>query len=101
MLFIEADGKHAGVVTLVRFAMPRYLGHGYEIQELVVAPAFRRQGLARRALELVAERCRADAHARKVVIRTNVEHARRAYATVWSATDLTSYQTLLHLLQAE
>ncbi len=100
VLLIEVDGARAGVVTLVRFAMPRYLGHGYEIQELVVAPAFRRKGVARRALELVAERCRADATARKVLIRTNVDAAKRAYASVWQATDLIGYQTMLNLLQA-
>ena len=102
MLLVQVDGVRAGVVTLVRFAMPRYLGHGYEIQELVVAPSHRGKGVARQTLALVAARCRADASARKVVIRTNVDAARRAYASVWSATDITSYQTMLNLLdQAE
>jgi ribosomal protein S18 acetylase RimI-like enzyme len=101
LLIIEAEGARAGIVTLERFAMPRYLGHGYEIQELVIAVPFRRRGIARRALELVEERCRADKTARKVVIRTNVEHAQRAYAKVWEANDLTSYQAMLHLLQAD
>ena len=101
VLIIEVDGQQAGVITLVRFAMPRYLGHGYEIQELVIAPAFRGRHVARRALELVAERCRLDHTARKVIIRTNVDAAKRAYVSVWSATDLTSYQTMLNLIQGE
>jgi GNAT superfamily N-acetyltransferase len=101
VLVIEVDGHRAGIVTLVRFAMPRYLGYGYEIQELVVAPPHQNKGVARRTLALVAERCRGDARARKVVIRTNVDGARRAYASVWSATDLTSFQTMLNLLQSE
>ena len=99
MLLIDVDGVHAGLATVVRFAMPRHLGHGYEVQELVVVPAFRNKGVARRALELVAERLRADTSARKVVIRTNVDAAKRAYGSVWKPIDLTSYQTMLNLLQ--
>jgi ribosomal protein S18 acetylase RimI-like enzyme len=98
MLVIEVDGARAGLITLVRYAMPRYLGFGYEIQELVVTPAFRRRGVARRALELAASHCRRDPHARKIVIRTNVDEAKRSYASVWPATDMTSFQTMLNLL---
>lgn len=98
MLVMEVDGQRAGLVTLVRYAMPRYLGYAYEIQELVVAHPFRGRGVARRALALVAAHCKQDPLARKVVIKTNVEAAKRAYASVWSATDLTSYQDMLNLL---
>ncbi len=98
IIVAEVDGERAALVTLVRYAMPRYLGYAYEIQELVVLRAFRGRGLARRVLELVAERCKQDPLARKVVIRTNVDAAKRAYASVWSATDLTSYQAMLNLL---
>lgn len=98
MIAVEVDGERAGLVTLVRYAMPRYLGFAYEIQELVIVRQFRGRGVARRALELVAERCKLDPLARKVVIRTNVDAAKRAYASVWAASDLTSYQAMLNLL---
>jgi GNAT superfamily N-acetyltransferase len=101
MLVVEVAGQRAGLVTLVRYATPRYLGYAYEIQELVVTAPFRGRGVARRALELVAARCKNDPLARKVVIKTNVEAARRAYAGVWSETDLTSYQAMLNLLGDE
>lgn len=98
VLVVEVDGQRAGLVTLVRYAMPRYLGYAYEIQELVVAHPFRGRGIARRVLGLVADRCKADPLARKVVIKTNVAIAKRAYASVWSESDLSSYQTMLNLL---
>jgi ribosomal protein S18 acetylase RimI-like enzyme len=98
ILVIEVEGQRAGLITLVRYAMPRYLGHAYEIQELVVAPPFRGRGVARLCLALVAERCKADPQARKVLIRTNAEGAKRAYASVWGESDLTAYQTMLNLL---
>ena len=98
LLVLELDGKRAGLVTLVRVPMPRYLGFAYEIQEIVVLEAFRRQGVARRALKLVEERCLEDPLARKVVIRTTEPQARRVYESVWTRTDMTSYQKMLHLL---
>jgi GNAT superfamily N-acetyltransferase len=99
MLIVEHRGARVGLVTLVRVPMPRYLGFAYEIEELVIATERRGRGYARRVLQLVADRCRMDPLARKVVVRTNVPEARRAYATVWSSTDMTSYQTMLNLLQ--
>lgn len=98
ILVLEVDGQRAGIVTLVRVLMPRYLGFAYEIQEIVVLEAFRRRGVARRALKLVEERCLRDPLARKVVIRTTEPEARRVYASVWERTDMTSYQKMLHLL---
>jgi len=98
LLAIELAGQRAGLVSLVRFAMPRYLGHGYEIQELVILEPFRGRGVARRALTLVAERCRQDPLARKVVVRTNVPAARAAYGAVWQESDMASYQAMLNLL---
>jgi GNAT superfamily N-acetyltransferase len=98
MLAIVADAEKVGLITLVRFAMPRYLGFGYEIQELVILQPHRGKGVARRALELVAEHCRKNPRARKVLIRTNVPAAKRAYASVWQESDLSAFQTLLNLL---
>ena len=98
ILILELEGRRAGIVTLVRVPMPRYLGFAYEIQELVVLEPFRRRGVARRSLALTEEHCRKDPLARKVVIRTTVPEARRAYEAVWTRTDMTSYQTMLNLL---
>ena len=99
LLVLEAAAERVGLVTLVRVPMPRYLGFAYEIEELVVLEGFRRRGFARRALGLVEARCREDGSARKVVIRTTVPEARRAYETVWTKTEMTSYQTMLNLLE--
>jgi len=97
-LVVVVEGARAGVVTLVRSPMPRYLGYRYEIEELVVGEGFRGRGVARRALELVAERCAADPLARKVVVRSNVAAARRAYGAVFEEVDITTYQRMLHKL---
>jgi len=98
ILLLEVDGQRAGVITLVRVPMPRYLGFLYEIEEIVVLAPFRRRGVARRALRLVEERCRQDPQARKVVIRTTEPEARRVYESVWTRTEMTSFQTMLNLL---
>jgi len=91
-----SEGEAAGLVTLTRFAMPRYAGYGYEIEEIAMLPAFRGRGLGRNALVALAERLGADKRARKIVVRTNGADAARLYAAVYSETDMRSFQMFVN-----
>jgi ribosomal protein S18 acetylase RimI-like enzyme len=99
----KATGTRVGVVTVTRFSMIRYLGCGYEIEEVSVLPEFQGKGIAPRMLELVVERFGKDPQARKVLIRTNGtnENAKKAYGRVVSMTDMVSMHKLLNLLPPE
>jgi len=94
----NATGTRVGVVTVTRFSMIRYLGCGYEIEEVSILPEFQGKGVAPRMLELVVERFGKDPHARKLLIRTNGENAKKAYGRVVHMTDMVSMHKLLNLL---
>ena len=94
----NATGARVGVVTVTRFSMIRYLGCGYEIEEVSVLPEYQGKGVAPRMLELVVERFAKDPQARKLLIRTNGEHAKKAYGRVVSMTDMVSMHKPLNLL---
>lgn len=94
----NATGARVGVVTVTRFSMIRYLGHGYEIEEVSVLPEYQGKGVAPRMLELIAERFGKDPKARKLLIRTNGDNAKKAYGRVVSMTDMVSMHKPLNLL---
>src|SRR4051812_38070264 len=94
----NATGARVGVVTVTRFSMIRYLGHGYEVEEVSVLPEYQGKGVAPRMLELIAERVAKDPLARKLLIRTNGENAKKAYGRVVSMTDMVSMHKPLNLL---
>ena len=99
----NATNERVALVSVTRFAMPRYLGHGYEVEEMCVLPAFRGKGIATRILELLAEKYKQDPNARKLLIRTNETNhaARKAYGRVCEMTDMISMQTFLNKLPHE
>lgn len=94
----KATGTRVGVVTVTRFSMIRYLGCGYEVEEVSVLPEFQGKGVAPRMLELVVEQFGKDPLARKLLIRTNGENAKKAYGRVVTMTDMVSMHKLLNLL---
>lgn len=94
----NATGARVGVVTVTRFSMIRYLGCGYEIEEVSVLPEFQGKGVAPRMLELIAERFAKDPQARKLLIRTNGDNAKKAYGRVVSMTDMVSMHKPLNLI---
>ncbi len=97
LLIVETSrGEAAGLVTLTRFAMPRYAGYGYEIEEIAMLPQFRGQGLGRKALLGLVERLREHKTARKIVVRTNGADAARLYASVYDETDMRSFQRFVN-----
>jgi len=97
----NATGARVGVVTVTRFSMIRYLGCGYEVEEVSVLPEYQGKGVAPRMLELIVERFAADPQARKLLIRTNGDNAKKAYGRVVSMTDMVSMHKPLNLLPAD
>ena len=96
LLIAAANGQQIGTVTVNRFAMPRYVGFGYEIQEIVVAPAHRSKGFGRQMLTAVVTRYAALASTRKVVVRSNDPASQALYARVYTASDLQTFQQFVH-----
>lgn len=95
--------ERVALVSVTRFAMPRYLGHAYEVEEMCVLPEHRGKGIATRILELLVEKYSKDPKARKLLIRTNDWNvaAKKAYGKVCDMTDMVSMQRFLNKLPHE
>jgi ribosomal protein S18 acetylase RimI-like enzyme len=96
VLIAWSDENRVGMMTINRFAMPRYVGFGYEVQEIVVAQSARSRGIGQQLLEAVIERYRANPATRKVVVRSNDPRSQALYARVYGGSDLISFQTFVH-----
>jgi ribosomal protein S18 acetylase RimI-like enzyme len=99
----NVTNERVGLLSVTRFAMPRYLGHAYEVEEMCVLPAFKGKGVATRMLELLVEKYKQDPKARKLLIRTNETNiaAKKAYGKVCDMTDMVSMHVFLNKLPHE
>lgn len=74
------DGRRVGMLTCNRFAMPRYLGYGYELEEVVIHPRHQGRGLAQDLVSAFLESVAQRPEVRKVIVKTDDEgRAARVY----------------------
>lgn len=99
-LFVGRSGiTRVGMLTCNRFAIPRYLGFGYELEEVIVHPEHQHQGhggaLVKAFLEFVA----IDNSIRKVIVKTDDEiRAGRVYQKYFDVVPTKVYGKSVHLL---
>lgn len=82
-----------GFLTCNRFAMPRYLGYGLEIEELVVHPRHQRKGYAGQVLSCLLDKVSEDPGLRKILVKTDDKlRAAKVYDRLFKVTQLIVYQ---------
>lgn len=60
-----------GLLTVNKFAMPRYLGFGYELEEVIVSREFQGQGYGSQIIEAFLSSIVGDKNTRKVLVKTD------------------------------
>lgn len=90
---VAVDGPELiGMLTVNRYAMPRYLGYGIDLEEVIVHPSCQRRGYGAKILAAFLQECGADPHLRRVTVRTDdPQGAGRLYARYFTATSLVVY----------
>lgn len=67
----SSEGRPVGILTCNRFVIPRYLGYGIELEEVVVHPDCQRRGYGKALIKGFLERVREDLDVRKVIVKTD------------------------------
>jgi len=98
ILILSDQDQNMGMVTLNKFAMPRYLGYGYEMEEFVIHKDHRRKGLSYTLIEEVKKYITSDKSVRKLLVKSNGVDSMPIYAKALNETDLVSYQEYLNKL---
>ena len=92
------DGQPIGLLTCNRFAMPRYLGFGYDLEEVVIHPSRQGQGYGKMMIEAFLTHVETEPEIRKVIVRTDdTNRAAFLYAHYFTQTTaLTFARTIRH-----
>jgi ribosomal protein S18 acetylase RimI-like enzyme len=94
-----ASDMPVGMLTCNRFAMPRYLGFGVEVEEVVVHPRAQRRGHATAMIDAWLALVARDPALRKVVVKTDdQQRAGKVYAKSFSVVRTTVYARSLNRL---
>jgi GNAT superfamily N-acetyltransferase len=81
-----------GILTCNRFAMPRYLGFGYEIEEIVISPALQGKGYGKAMIEAFLAWSQPDQSIRKIILKTDDgARAGRLYSQFFDIVHTTVY----------
>jgi GNAT superfamily N-acetyltransferase len=92
-----AEGKICAYILANYYPMPRYLGQGVELEEVVTLPAYQRKGIGKSFIQYLFEHYGSDSSCRKVSIKTD-DHAGsgKLYATLFGRTDMEFYHKYLN-----
>jgi GNAT superfamily N-acetyltransferase len=99
ILVASNAGTAVGLLTVNRFAMPRYLGFGIELEEVVVHAEHRRKGYGTAMINSFLRSVQDDGSLRSVRVRTDDhEGSGRLYARMFNTTQIRLYATSVHPL---
>lgn len=86
LLLAHLGERAVGLLTVNRFAMPRYLGYGVELEEVVVLEDHRRKGYGAAMISAFLRSVEGDRDVRSVRVRTD-DHdgSGRLYAKLFAA----------------
>ena len=99
ILIAQEDGVRLGMLTCNRYSIPRYLGYGIELEEVVILPEFQGKGIAGRMIEGFIRQMTSDVSLRKITVRTDDrQKAKRVYARYFSETDQIVFARMINKL---
>jgi RimJ/RimL family protein N-acetyltransferase len=96
LMGVNENGQKIGLITLNRFEIPRYIGHGYEMEEVIILDQYKGKGYSKKMIELVIERCKREDNCRKLIVKTDGEIAGSLYKKYMDQTSLISFQLYIN-----
>ena len=69
-----------GLITLNKFETPRYIGYGYEMEEVAITESYKGKGYAGKFVEMVIAECAKEPNCRKIMVKTDGDIAKKLYS---------------------
>lgn len=93
----EKDGEKIGLITLNKLSMPRYIGHGYEMEEVIITGNAKGKGYGKIFVQEIIKLCGQDPDARKIIVKTNESAAKNLYRKYFTERkDIVVFQKFLN-----
>lgn len=92
-----SDGMACAYILANYYPIPRYLGVGVELEEVVTLPEFQRKGIGRVFINYLVTHYSSEKVCRKITIKTD-DHtgSGRLYADLFGQTEMRFYQQFLN-----
>ena len=92
VLVAEASETRVGMLTCNRTPMPRYVGVGVELEEVVIHPRHQGRGLALPMLKACIDMYIADPDVRRITVHSDDrDRAGKVYSRLFAASDVQRY----------
>jgi len=92
VLVAECGGTPVGMLTCNRTPMPRYVGVGVELEEVVIHPAHQGRGLALPMLKACIDMYLADPEVRRITVHSDDQgRAKKVYSQLFATSDVQRY----------
>ena len=92
ILVAECGGTAVGMLTCNRTPMPRYVGVGVELEEVVIHPGHQGRGLALPMLKACIDRYLANPEVRRITVHSDDQgRAKRVYSQLFATSDVKRY----------
>lgn len=75
----EKDGEKIGLITVNKLPAPRYIGHSYEIEEVIITGNAKGKGYGKIFVQKIIKLCKQDPDARKIIVKTDGDIAKNLY----------------------
>jgi|SRR6185437_13440805 len=95
-LLLHSDNINLGLITLNKFEIPRYVGYGYEMEEVAIAESHKGKGYAGKFVEMVIVECAKEPNCRKVIVKTDGAVAKKLYSKQLEKIETTVFQKYLN-----
>ena len=70
IVIAETECDRIGVISMNRYAMPRYIGFGIEIEEFIIHPNFQGKGYGKQVLKKCFEFYCGDSQLRRITVKS-------------------------------
>lgn len=91
------DEKVCAYILANYYPIPRYLGMGIELEEVVTLPDYQRMGIGRAFILFLVKQYSSEKRCRKISVKTNDHNGSgKLYADLFSTTDMKFYHIFLN-----
>lgn len=93
----KLENENVGLITANKFYMPRFLGYGFDFEEIIILPQFQRKGIGKTFILKLIEHYQKDNMCRKITIKSNdINGSCRLYKKIIDSTDFKVFQKYLN-----
>jgi hypothetical protein len=96
-LAFNSEGEFVGYIFVNFYMLPRYLGFGVDLEEVVTIPKFQRKGICKIFINFLITHYKLENQCRKITIKTDdISGSGKLYKSLFDSTETRIFQTFLN-----